>query len=298
MTSPATAFVLHPSSCALGPGSGAALLPILVDSPHSGMDWPADFRPAAPREAILTTWDAFVDELWCGAADVGASLLTAQFPRAYIDPNRAVHDIDPALLDAAWPEPLTPTGYTQRGMGLIRRLALPGVAMYAAPLPVSAVQRRIADYYRPYRRALQERLDLLHARFGTVWHINAHSMKSTGNAMNVDHGAPRPDVVVSDRRGATADAAVTRWIAEWFRGRGLRTQINTPYQGGDLVAASGNPRQGRHSVQIEFNRALYLQEDRFERAAGFGALQQTCTALLRDIATHLPKNAELTPDDL
>ena len=262
-------------------------VPIVVDSPHSGMQWPADFEPAAPRSAILTTWDAFVDELWAGAVEVGATLLAAQFPRAYIDANRAADDIDPALLAGAWPAPIAPTPYTQRGMGLIRRLALPGVPMYHERLPVAAVEARLAHFYRPYRHALQDQLDRLHQRFGVCWHINAHSMKSTGNAMNVDHGAPRPDVVVSDRRGTTASPATTKWIADWFRGRGLLTQVNVPYQGGDLVAASGNPRLERHSVQIEFNRRLYMHEDTFERSEGFAALRDSCSALLRDMAAHL-----------
>ena len=153
------------------------------------MEWPADFHPSAPREAILTTWDAFVDELWRGATSAGATLVTACFPRAYIDVNRAADDIDPELVEGEWPTPLTVSDYSRRGMGLIRRHALPGVPMYSGRLPVAAIQGRIDTCYRPYRAALAHAIDRAHARFGTVVHVDAHSMKSRANAMNVDHGA-------------------------------------------------------------------------------------------------------------
>lgn len=261
-----------------------AEVPVLVDSPHSGMEWPADFDTVAPAEAIRTTWDAFVDELWSGAPSAGATLVAATFPRAYIDANRASDDIDPDLLAEPWPEPLTPTAYSARGMGLIRRSALPGVPMYDRLLRVDEVRLRIERCHAPYRAALAERLARLHTRFGEVWHVNAHSMKSRGNAMNVDADAARPDVVVSDRRGTTADPAHTQWAADWFARRGYSTRINDPYQGGDIVASTGDPVRGRHSIQVEFNRALYMDEALVTRGARFAALQSHCTEFVRALA--------------
>jgi len=268
--------------------------PVLVDSPHSGWQWPADFTPSAPRDALRTTWDAYVDELWSGAPDVGVTLLAAHFPRAYIDANRDVTDIDAALLAEPWPTPLAPTAYSSRGMGLVRRYALPAVPMYDAPLSVQAVRHRLTHYYHPYRDALRAQLDALHAHSGAVWHLNAHSMKSTGNAMNVDVGAARPDVVISDRLGTTAAPAYTQWVVEWFRAQGLQTTMNTPYQGGAIVAAEGRPAAHRHSLQVEFNRALYLDEATGERRAGFEALQRVCTGFLRDLVARV---AEATGAD-
>lgn len=247
-------------------------VPVVFDSPHSGMDWPADFMPAAPREAILTTWDAFVDELWAAAPAAGATLLLACFPRSYIDVNRAEDDIDPTLLESPWPVPLATTDYSRRGMGLIRRLALPGVPMYDRRLTIAAVMHRLRECYHPYRTALRNRLDELHRAYGKVWHFNCHSMKSRGNGMNLDEGALRPDIVVSDRLGRTADPEFTRWVAEWFTHRGLTVKINDPYRGGDLVATHGNPAQGRQSVQIEINRALYMDEAAFVRGARFAEI--------------------------
>ena len=253
---------------------------VVLDSPHSGFGFPADFAPAAPLEALRTTWDAHVDALWAGAPDVGATLLAATFPRCYIDVNRAETDVDAALLAAPWEGPLAPTDYSARGMGLIRRDALPGVPMYAAPLPTDAVRARLARWYRPYRAALADALAEGRRVHGTVWHLNCHSMKSRGNAMNVDVGASRPDVVVSDRRGTTADPALTARIAAWFTARGYRTQVNDPYQGGDLVRTFGRPAHGVHSVQIELNRARYMDETTCEPHAGFAALRDDLTALV------------------
>lgn len=251
------------------------------------MDRPEDFSPAAPREAILTTWDAFVDELWGGAPAAGATLIAARFPRAYLDVNRAEDDIDPDLIEGAWPRPLRVSDYSRRGMGLIRRLALPGVPMYDRRLRVDEVQARIDRCYRPYRAALREAIDRALEVHGVVVHLDAHSMKSRGNAMNVDAGATRPDVVVSDRQGTTASPDLTAWVAAWFRERGLAAQVNTPYQGGDLVASFGAPESGVHSIQIELNRALYMDEPTFERAAGFAPTRELLTALVGALAAHI-----------
>lgn len=279
MAPPGDAFVIREPT--------AAPIGVVVDSPHSGMEWPADFRPSAPSDAILTTWDAFVDDLWGGAPGAGATLLAARFPRAYLDVNRAQDDIDPELVEGAWPGPLRVSDYTRRGMGLIRRLALPGVPMYDARLRPDEIQARLDRFYHPYRAALGGIIDHLHATFGRVVHVNAHSMKSRGNEMNLDAGALRPDIVVSDRHGTTADPSLTAWAAAWFREHGFNAQVNTPYQGGDLVASFGVPATGRHSIQIELNRALYMDEARFVRAAGFAAIQRSLTAFVEALGVRL-----------
>lgn len=264
-----------------------APVPLIVDSPHSGLVYPPDFHPSASRDAIRTTWDAHVDALWAAAPEVGATLLHARFPRAYIDVNRAEDDLDPAVLASPWPTPVAPTDYSRRGMGLVRRLALPDVPMYDAPLSIAAVEHRIVSCYRPYRRALLDAVARARDTFGLVWHVNGHSMKSRGNAMNVDAGAMRPDLVISDRHGTTADPVHTEWLIEWWRARGFRVQRNDPYQGGDLVRTIGRPAAGVHSIQIEINRALYLDEDRAEPGPGFVEMQQHCRACLVDVAAHL-----------
>ncbi|WP_353190687.1 N-formylglutamate amidohydrolase [Pandoraea pnomenusa] len=261
----------------------AVPLPIVFDSPHSGIDLPADFGTVASREALLTGWDAFVDELWACVPRHGGTLIAATFPRAYIDANRAVTDIDADMLDAPWPGPIAPEKYSARGMGLLRRYALPNQPMYDRKLTVAEVRHRIDAYYLPYRRALADAAEAAYVRHGALWHVDCHSMKSRGNAMNVDEGAARPDMVVSDRLGTTADPAFTQWVAETLRELGYRVQVNSPYQGGDLLTAVSDPARGRSSLQIEINRALYMDEARFVKHAGFDTLGrnlETFTAAL------------------
>jgi len=265
-----------------GPG-----IPVVVDSPHSGLVYPPDFAPAAPGSAILTSCDRYVDELWGGAPQAGAVLIGALFPRAYIDTNRAAGDLDPALIDGVWPEAVRPTDYSRRGMGLIRREALPGVPMSDRKLTVAEVRRRLQEYYEPYRRALAEALDAAWRAAGAVWHCNCHSMKSTGNAMNTDRGRSRPDFVVSDRRGTTSDPAFTRWAAACLTDLGYRVQVNDPYQGGDLVAASGRPGERRNSIQIEINRALYLDESTYEKGPDFAAVRADLDAFLAALGAYV-----------
>ncbi|TCT07437.1 N-formylglutamate amidohydrolase [Paralcaligenes ureilyticus] len=253
------------------PRDGA--LPIVLDSPHSGFTLPDDFDTSAPRDALLSSRDAFVEQLWGGAPQRGATLIGAHFPRAYIDPNRALSDIDTELLATPWPGEIVPQTYSARGMGLIRRTALPGVPMYQRKLGIAEVQHRIDAYYLPYRQALAAQIDQAWQRAGRVWHIDCHSMKSQGNAMNIDAGRARPDIVVSDRCGTSADPAFTAWAAGCLRGYGYRVTINDPYQGGDIIRQTGAPKDGRHSIQIEINRALYMNETTFEKHDGFGILR-------------------------
>lgn len=268
-----------------------AELPMLFDSPHSGIGRPADFDSDAPLPALLSGWDAFVDMLWAASVEQGGTLLKALFPRVYIDPNRAETDLDPKMVSEPWPEPVRPQAYSARGMGLIRRDALPGVPMYRSGLTVAAIKHRIDAFYRPYRQALTHVAERAGEQHGGYWHINCHSMKSRGNAMNVDSGALRPDIVVSDRHGTAASPDFTQWIADFFAGCGYRVCVNEPYPGGDLVASFGNPTRHRHSVQIEINRALYMDESRFTPHAGFESLKHDldrfCAALAGYIREQL-----------
>jgi N-formylglutamate deformylase len=264
-----------------------ARLPIVFDSPHSGVVMPADFDTIAPPEALYTSWDAFVDELWAAVPEHGGVLIGARFPRAYIDPNRAITDIDAQLLAASWPTPLAPQKYTLRGMGLIRRDALPGRPMYARKLSIAEVQHRIDAYYLPYRAALRHAAERATAQHGALWHVDCHSMKSRGNEMNVDAGEARPDLVVSDRLGTTADPAFTQWVAQYFTAAGYTVQVNEPYQGGDLLTAVSAPAQRRHSIQIELNRGLYMDEAKFVKHAGYAALKQNLDAFVAALAEYV-----------
>ncbi len=253
-----------------------ALTPLLYDSPHSGRFYPLDFHGGAPSVELRRGEDAYVDELLAGTPALGATLLAAIHPRCYIDVNRAETDIDAALLGERWPAslpPLAPTDKSARGLGLIRRYVTPGVEAQEGPLSVRDVQMRVGLVYQPYHAALRALIDEIRAQCGVVWHIDWHSMKSVGNAMTPDGaGAARADFVVSDLRGASAAPRVTGAVCDALRSYGYSVSVNDPYTGGTIVQRYGNPAAGVHSVQVEINRRLYLDESVVERNDGFTTL--------------------------
>lgn len=257
---------------------------IVFDSPHSGRFYPDDFRSNATRLELRRGEDAYVDELLAGTPALGAVLLAANYPRCYIDVNRAVTDIDAEMLAEPWPAPLGPTEKSARGLGLIRRYVVPGVEAQAGPLTVAEVRHRIETVYGPYHEALDALIrEVLVAR-DRVLHVNWHSMKSVGNAMTPDgEGATRPDFVVSDGRGRTASPALTAAIVNTLSGMGFQVSVNDPYSGGTIVKRLGAPDRGVHSVQIEINRALYLDEKAVEKREGFDALARSLEQLTRDL---------------
>lgn len=257
------------------PRAGVPLSPLVFDSPHSCRDWPLGGTPVvAPPEALLTSWDAYMDELWAYAAAGRAPVVAAKFHRAFIDVNRARDDIDLELIDGAWSEPVHMTKKSAAGMGLIRRFALPGVPVYARRLPAQEVRQRIADYYDPYHAEVARRVACARARSGFVCHVDCHSMKSVGNAMNDDSGQARPDIVVSDREGTTAHPAFTSFVARTLSELGFAVKVNDPYKGAELIRRHGLPAQGQHSVQIEINRAIYIDEKTGEKHGGFERLAE------------------------
>ncbi len=259
-------------------------LPVLFDSPHSGLSYPRDFAFTCPLATLRQAEDTHVDELFAQAPEHGATLLCALFPRTYIDVNRAVDDIDPDLLDGPWPEPLRPTDKSAAGMGLIRSLCRPGQPLYDGRLRVAEVAERIDRYYRPYHFQVASVLDGLAARFGAVWHVNCHSMPSTlgpqsGQAVGVDF-------VIGDRDGTTSEPGFVALIADVLHGFGYSVAVNDPYKGVELIARYASPARGRHSVQLEINRGLYMNEETLERHEGFERLQRHLGVLIRRICTH------------
>jgi len=261
-------------------------LPLVLDSPHSGINFPDSFEANASLEQLKSGWDAYIEHLWQDAVKVGGHLLHANFSRMYIDPNRASTDIDPQLLDAAWPG-CKPTKYSERGMGLIRRFALPGVPMYSKRLTRVQIEQRIKNYYLPYHQALQTTLDELHSDFGSVWHIDCHSMKSKGNAMNIDSGASRPDIILGDNDSQCAGGEFVQVVEDAFSKLGYKVVRNNPYKGGYLVTHYGKPKENRHSMQVEVNRALYMNEKGFTPNGNYPVFQKDITLVANEIAKYI-----------
>jgi N-formylglutamate deformylase len=261
------------------------VVPLVLDSPHSGTEYPDDFRPAQPMAALRQAEDSFVDELYGDAHAHGATLIAARFPRSYIDPNRSILDIDTSLLEAPWPGPAQAGRKTQLGIGLIWRIMDTGEPIYARKLSIEEVKRRITEYHQPYQKAVQEALDAAHEHFGTVYHVNCHSMPAvSGRVSEEGPGKPRADFVLGDRDGTTCSAEFTALVAGTLRGMGYEVKVNDPYKGVELVRAFSDPAANRHSLQIEVNRRLYMDERTREKNANFPALRGHLDRLVRVIA--------------
>ncbi|HYC14442.1 MAG TPA: N-formylglutamate amidohydrolase [Stellaceae bacterium] len=267
-------------------------VPLVFDSPHSGVEYPRDFDFICPLEMLRTAEDTYVDELYAAAPAHGATLIGAYFPRSYIDANRNLGDIDQELLDTPWPGEAMPGEKSRLGMGLIRRLAVPKRPVYGRKLGVAEVKARIDRYYEPYHRELAGVADRLHARFGGVWHVNCHSMKSVSNAMASEGaGVVRGDFVLGDRDGTTCAPELTEFVRHFLRARGYDVKVNDPYKGVELVRRHGRPREQRHSLQIEVNRKLYMDEASFERNANFPRLKADLDALVAALAGFASERA-------
>jgi N-formylglutamate amidohydrolase len=265
-------------------------VPLLVDSPHSGRVYPADFVTRVPHLTLRGAEDWMVDDLVGAAPRAGATLLAARFPRAYIDVNRRLDDVDPQLINGTWPEPLNPGPKSALGIGLFRHRTNDGSPLLAGPLTVEALRNRIERCWRPYRKTLQDMLNRLHARHGAVWHIDMHSMKSVGTAITPDGpGTERPDMVIGDLEGQSCDPAFTAFIAERLAAFGYSVSVNLPYKGAEIIRCCGRPAENRHSLQIEMKRALYMDEATITANDGYGKLKADLGTLIADVAAWTRK---------
>ncbi len=266
------------------PGAPVALV---LDSPHSGEWYPDDFDHAPPRAIVRQAEDTHVARLWGGAPAAGATLIEACFPRAYIDANRSLADIDPDLLADAWPEPIAPSRKTQQGIGLVWRLARGGAPMYARRLGSAEVRARIERCWRPYHAALDAALDARHREFGAVWHVDCHSMPAVGDDLSDDPGRERADFVLGDRDGTTCEAAFRDVVADTVRAMGYSVAVNDPYKGVEIVRRHGRPAERRHSLQIEVKRTLYMDEATLAPNAGYARLRDDLTRLAEALAAFV-----------
>ena len=265
--------------------------PLVFDSPHSGVVYPPDFPHVVPLPVLRRAEDTHVDALYQAAPDHGATLITATFPRSYIDANRSLLDIDAALLDAPWPGPINASRKTEKGIGLVWRKLDTGEAIYARQLSVAEVQTRISSCYAPYHKAVRDAINAAHKHYGAVWHINCHSMPATSSIISEEGpGQARADFVLGDRDGTTCDPAFTTFVALTLRGMNYDVKINDPYKGVELVRAYSDPTERKHSLQIEVNRKLYMNEATRAPNENFGKLQGDITRLIAAIASYARKH--------
>jgi len=269
-------------------------VPVVFDSPHSGTVYPGDFDYAAPKHILRLGEDTYVEELYAAAPRFGAAFLQAHFPRAYIDANRAATDIDPKLLDEPWPGPTAPSVKTASGIGLIWRLARPGHPVYARALTVAEVRARIDTYHAPYQRTLLEAVGRARRRFGGVWHVNCHSMPAISDENSPEGpGIRRADFVLGDRDGTSCAPEFTRFVAAELGALGYRVALNDPFKGVELVRLVGAPADGRHSLQVEINRDLFLDDTTKTKTTGFEKLKADITTLIGRICDFAAARAKV-----
>jgi len=260
-------------------------IPLICDSPHSGSVYPADFQTVLPTSVMRWAEDAYVDELWSSVPRHGGTLLCAEFPRSYVDVNREPDDIDPNILAEPWTTEVHPTDKSRLGYGLFWH-SINGQPIYDRKLWVGELENRISTYYEPYIAALWAQVERMVSVYGRVWHLNLHSMPSDTFAA-LGQGGQLPDFVLGDRDGTTCDPTLTGIVEDFLTGCGYRVSRNDPFKGVALVAKIGQPSAQRHSLQIEVNRALYMNEHTFEKSEGFGGLQRDVDALVSHLHTFI-----------
>ena len=270
-------------------------LPVIFDSPHSGALYPDDFNYACDFKDLQRAEDKYVDELFSSAPNHGASFLHALFPRSYLDVNRAADDIDEELLCEPWPEDgtaINPTNRSHAGIGLIRRLVKPGVPVYGEKLSPTDIQNRIETYHAPYHSILENLIETAHYNFGQSYHINCHSMPSSASKNNFTRINPfqSPDFVLGDRVGTSCDLAFTHALRDFLKSKSYKVAINDPYKGVELVERYSAPATGRHSIQIEICRSLYMNEETCEKSKNFNKLQDEIADLIKFISSYTQAN--------
>ncbi|RWA66867.1 N-formylglutamate amidohydrolase [Mesorhizobium sp.] len=258
-------------------------VPFLFNSPHSGRYYPERFLAMArlDRNAIRRSEDCYVDELFGGAVPLGAPMLAANFPRAYLDVNREPWELDPRMF--AEPVPSFCNIRSARvagGLGTVPKLVGEGLDIYPGRLPLSEAVGRIEAVYKPYHETLKRLLTRTHARFGYAVLIDCHSMPAS---IRVGDNGTRPDFIIGDRFGISATAALTETAIGLLTGMGYAVAHNKPYAGGFITEHYGRPARHLHALQIEVNRGLYMNERTFQKSAGFDALADDLTRFSADL---------------
>lgn len=269
-------------------------VPLVFASPHSGRDYPADFVAASRLDplALRRSEDSFVDELFAAAPVHGAPLIAACFPRAYCDPNREPYELDPEMF--ADPLPAFANTRSPRvaaGLGTIPKVVATGTEIYRTKLPVAEAEWRVATCYRPYHSRLRALVDATRHLFGWSLLVDCHSMPSVGGPLDRDAGTARVDVVLGDCFGAACAPIVTHTVEESFLRLGYRVVRNAPYAGGYTTRHYGQPSTGSHALQIELNRALYMDERAHARSPGFAPLAADLGQVIADLAALVREQA-------
>lgn len=274
----------------IAPGQWSA--PLVFASPHSGQDYSAAFIESSRLDplGLRRSEDAFVDEIFAAAPDFGAPLLRARFPRVYVDPNREPYELDPDMFEDALPAHVNTTSpRIAAGLGTMARVVTSGEEVYAGKLRFADARRAIEATYIPYHEALKGLLDEARQRFGGCLLIDCHSMPSVGGPMDRDPGFRRVDFILGDRYGASCAPEVTDLVEGALQALDYAVTRNAPYAGGFTTEHYGKPEAGHHTLQIEINRALYMNEMKIVRNDGFEQLKNNASQLIETLANIDPR---------
>jgi N-formylglutamate amidohydrolase len=258
-------------------------VPLVLASPHSGADYPSDLLAASRLDPLTLrrSEDSFVDALFAAAPDLGAPLLAARFPRAYLDVNREAWELDPAMFSDTLPSFVNVRSPRVRmGLGTIARVVASGEEIYARKLAFAEARQRVDRFYRPYHEALRALVQQTEAVFGGYLLIDCHSMPSAAGAVG---GQDSADIVLGDCHGAACAAPIVEAARSFLAERQFAVALNAPYSGGFTTSHYGSPQRGRHALQIEINRALYMDERSYRRKPSFEGLAADMTALVEHL---------------
>lgn len=247
-------------------------LPFVFNSPHSGRQYPQSFLDASrlDERSIRRSEDAYVDDLFAHVVPLGAPLLRAHFPRAYLDVNREPYELDPKMFDGRLPSYANIRSVrVAGGLGTVAKIVSENHEIYKHRLPVEEAMGRIETIYKPYHSTLRRLLAQTHVTFGYAVLIDCHSMPSTVKCQTTD---TRPDFILGDRYGTSCNSDLTDFAFQSLRNKGYSVSRNKPYAGGFITEHYGRPSSGLHALQIEINRGLYLDETTQEPSDGYEKL--------------------------
>ncbi len=266
--------------------------PVVCNSPHSGRSYPSRFIAQSRLDlaTLRRSEDTFVDELFAETVKFGVPMMRAHFPRAFLDVNREPYELDPRMFDGRLP-PFANTRSLRvaGGLGTIARVVGEAREIYDRRLPVEEALGRIELYYKPYHRALRRLLVNAQRAFGVAVLVDCHSMPS--NASGRDE-RPRADVVLGDRYGTSCAAVVTDILEEALREAGYSVLRNKPYAGGFITEHYGDPAAGLHAVQIEVNRALYMNEREYRKTTRFEAVRSDLCRVIAKLSQATARGIE------
>lgn len=257
---------------------------VVFASPHSGRDYPWSLLRSTVLDdlAIRSSEDAFVDQLFECAPQFGATFLKAGAPRAFVDLNRSSDELDPALIEG-----VRRRGHNPRvasGLGVIPRVVANGRAIYQSKISQLEAKQRLDHYWYPYHNQLQQLLDEAVRHHGRAVLIDCHSMPHEAVQGIARSGAKRPEIVLGDRFGAAASGDVVDRVEAAFIAAGFVVSRNAPFAGAYVTQAYGRPTRGQHAVQVEIDRAIYMDERRVVRSAHFEEVQRTLRAVVAEIS--------------